>query len=139
MTLQHVVDRQETLHDTLRKVPALHAEADGDLRSDTVSPPDMDPCNVDGLCVLHLPRRPLYRDWIRRHVTHMATQRDGHVLMIDLALHEPVDRCEKILAVISRVEAQDVGTQEVLQHFLLPGADAEGLGIRPRNMPEEHD
>ena len=37
------------------------------------------------------------------------------------------------------VEAHQVGAQQAEEDLLLPGADAEGLEVRPRNVPEEGD
>ena len=59
--------------------------------------------------------------------------------MIDLAFHESIHRVQKILAVIASMKSQDVGRQHVQQHLPLPRAHAEGLGIGPRDMPEQRD
>src|SRR5262245_38163959 len=37
------------------------------------------------------------------------------------------------------METDDGAAEQAAQDFLAPGADAEGLGIRPRNMPEGND
>jgi len=61
------------------------------------------------------------------------------MLAVDLAFHEPVHGVEKVLAVIARVESQNVRRQHVQQHLALPRANAEGLGIGPRDVPEQRD
>ena len=43
---------------------------------------------------------------------------------------------EKVVAVRLNVKADQVGAEQPVQQFALPGADPEGLGIRPGNMPE---
>ena len=82
--------------------------------------------------VLQPARRPLDRDRVGRDAAHVSLQRDGHVLMIDLAFDEAIHGVEKILAVVARVKAEDVRRQHVQQHLALPRTHAEGLGIRPR-------
>ena len=61
------------------------------------------------------------------------------MLVIDLAFEKPIDRREEILAVIPRVETQDVGGEHVREDLLLPRADTEGLRVRPGDVPEQRD
>ena len=84
-------------------------------------------------------RRPFDRDRIGRHAADAALQRHRHVLVIDLAFDEAIHRVEKVLAVIARVKPEDVGRQHVQQHLALPRTHAEGLGIGPRDVPEQRD
>src|SRR6202044_2926180 len=60
-------------------------------------------------------------------------------LVIYLTLHKTIRRREEVLAVVSRVKTQNVCTEEVEQHLVLPGAHTESLGVRPWDMPEQHD
>ena len=40
---------------------------------------------------------------------------------------------------VARVEAEDVAAEQPLEQLALPRTDAEGFGIRPRNVPEHDD
>ena len=55
---------------------------------------------------------------------------------VDAAFHEPVGRLEEIVAVKLGVEAEDGRAEQPVDDLFAPRADAEGLRIRPRNMPE---
>ena len=59
--------------------------------------------------------------------------------MVDLAFDEPVHGGQEVLAVVERMKAQDVGLEHVQQQLPLPRADAEGLGVRPWDVPEQRD
>ena len=95
------------------------------------------PAGCDVRQLLQPARRPLDGDGIRRHPAHMALQGHRHVLVIDLAFHEAIHRVQKILAVIAGVKSQDVRRQHVQQHLALPRTHAEGLGVRPGDVPEQ--
>ena len=69
----------------------------------------------------------------------MVLQRHGHELVVDLAFDGAIERRQEILAVVERVEAEDVGTEQVQQQLALPRADAKGLGVWPRDVPEQRD
>ena len=62
---------------------------------------------------------------------------DGHVFAIGARLKNAVDRGEEIVAVQRNVEADEIGAEQAIEQFRLPGAYAEGLGIGPGNMPED--
>ena len=66
----------------------------------------------------------------------------GHrkMLPVDLGFQRAVDGVQEVVAVVLDVEGQQVVAQQAVENFLLPGADAEHLGIRPGNVPElDHD
>ncbi len=65
-------------------------------------------------------RRPLGGNRIGHHAAHTATERYGHMLMIDLTLEEPIDRREEILTMVSSVKAEDVRGQHVREDLLPP-------------------
>ena len=69
----------------------------------------------------------------------MAARRHGGMLAIDAAFDEAVDRLEKIVAMELGVESEDRAAEQAIDNALLPRADAEGLGVGPRNMPERDD
>src|SRR5580704_18298597 len=54
---------------------------------------------------------------------------------LDCAVHG----LEKIIAVRLNMEADQVGAQEAVNELALPGTNAEGLRIGPRNVPENCD
>src|SRR6266436_324253 len=62
--------------------------------------------------------------------------RDGELLPLDPRLEGPLGRLEEVVAVVLGVEAHQVGPEHAEQELLLPRADAEGLRVRPRDMPE---
>src|SRR5262249_30443756 len=89
--------------------------------------------------MIELPWGPIYRDRIGHDVADMALQRDGHVLVIDLTLHESGQGGEEVLTVVASVKAEYVGAEKMQQHLVLPRAYSEGFRVGPRNMPEQHD
>ena len=65
--------------------------------------------------------------------------RDRKVLVVDARLDEAVDRVEKIVAMQLHVEAEQIAAEEAVEDLFLPRADAEGLPMRPWNVPEMAD
>src|SRR4026207_57205 len=63
--------------------------------------------------------------------------RDREVLPVHPALDGPLHRLEEVVAVVLGVEADEIGAQHSLQDLGLPRADAEGLEVRPRDVPED--
>ncbi len=66
----------------------------------------------------------------------MAAAVDGEVLAVDPGLERTVDRLEEVVAVVLDVERQQVVAEQPVEDGLLPRADAERLGVRPRDVPE---
>src|SRR5438094_8448867 len=69
----------------------------------------------------------------------MIAAYDGKMLGVDARLEPPIDRLEKVVAVILHVEPDEVGAEHAFDDLLLPRTDAEGLEIGPRNVPEDPD
>ena len=69
----------------------------------------------------------------------MRPARHREPLVIDARLDEAVDGLEKIVAVQLHVKAQQVAAEKPVEDLFLPGADAERLAMRPRNVPEVAD
>ena len=67
----------------------------------------------------------------------MLAARHRESLPVDARLERPVDGLEEVVAVVLRVEPDQVGAQHAGQQLGLPGADAEGLEVRPRDVPED--
>src|SRR5262249_7316288 len=65
--------------------------------------------------------------------------RHRELLPLHAGLDGALGRLQEIVAVVLRVEADDVRPQHAEEQLLLPGADAEGLGVGPRDVPEESD
>src|SRR6267143_2994591 len=86
-------------------------------------------------------RHELGRDADRERldVRRARSAYDREVLPVDTALDRALDGIEKVVAVILRVEADQVGAQHPLEDLPLPGADPEGLEVRPGDVPEERD
>ena len=69
----------------------------------------------------------------------MAETPDGETLPLDAGFKRAVDRLEEIIAVRLRLKADEIRAEQTVEQFALPRADAEGFGIRPRNVPEDRD
>ncbi len=80
-----------------------------------------------------------HADRKRPHVRHVAVPAGGELLPVDLRLERAIDGLEEIVAVRLRVKPDQVGAEQPVEDVALPGADAERLGIRPRNVPEDAD
>ena len=58
---------------------------------------------------------------------------------IEAGFQRAIDGVEEVVAMILDVKRQQVVAQQAVENFLLPRADAEHLGIGPRNVPELGD
>ena len=63
----------------------------------------------------------------------------GHVIAVRARLEHAIHRGQKIVAVKRNVKPDQVGTEEAVKQFGLPGTNSEGLGIGPGDMPEDCD
>ena len=61
------------------------------------------------------------------------------MLVLDPRLEVAVDGLDEVLAVKPGMKAEDRAAEHALENFPPPGADAEGLGVRPGNVPEGQD
>ena len=50
-----------------------------------------------------------------------------------------IDGGKKIVAVGLNVKTDEIGAEQPVDQFALPGADAEDFGIRPGDVPEDGD
>ncbi len=64
---------------------------------------------------------------------------DGEALPVEPRLKRAVHRLQEIVAVRLHVETDQVGAQQPVQQFALPGADAERFRVRPRDVPEDRN
>ena len=137
--LEQTLEREEALQDALGEVPALDADADAQVAAQAQALHDRGTRLLRRDARGQPAWRPLDRDRVWLDAADVALVRHRHVLLVDLALDEAVDRGEEILAVVARVKAQDVRAQHVRQDLALPWAHAEGFGIGPGNVPEQRD
>ena len=73
------------------------------------------------------------------HQGRLPSSFDREMFPVNPGFQGPVNRLQKVVAVKLDVKADEVCPQHPMQKFPLPGADAEGFGIRPGNMPEKSD
>ena len=137
--MQQRLQGVEALDDALGEIPALDADTHHDIGCEAVPLADRGAAGGDIGQKLQPAWRPLDRDGIGRDAADPALQRDRHLFVIDLTLDETIHRLEEILAVVAGVEAQDVGREHVQENLPLPRTDAERLGVRPGDMPEQGD
>src|SRR6185369_12825604 len=78
-------------------------------------------------------------DWEGPDECRFAAARDFEAFVIDFRLHRAIDAIEEVLAVITKMESQEIIAEEAFQQFFLPGECLEYFGVRPRNMPEVRD
>src|SRR5437879_9079867 len=69
----------------------------------------------------------------------MAAMGDRRRFALDARFEIAVDGLDEILAMEARMEAEDRAAEQAVEQLLAPGADAERLGVRPRNVPEGDD
>ena len=67
----------------------------------------------------------------------MVSPLDREVFPVDLRLQRTVHGLQEVVTVSLHVEANEVGAQQSVQQFSLPGTNVEGLGIGPWDMPED--
>ena len=63
----------------------------------------------------------------------------GEAFPVNAAFQCTIHRIQKIIAVELRVKTHQIGAQHSIQEFPLPGADAEGLGVGPWDVPEQRN
>src|SRR4030095_13126994 len=110
----------ETLDDPLGEIPALDAEPELDVVGNAVLSADLRPRRRDIWQAGELARRPFDRNRIRHHTTDVTLISRRHLFMVDLALKVAIGRRKEVLAVVTRVKTEDVGTQHVLEDLALP-------------------
>src|SRR6266436_6941176 len=76
---------------------------------------------------------------IRADASQMALAIHGEAVPFGEGFHGAIYCGKKIIAVGLNVKADEVGAQQTVDQFALPGADAENFRIRPGNVPEDGD
>ena len=64
---------------------------------------------------------------------------DCKTVPLDAGFKGLIHRLQKIIAMRLDMEADQIGAQQSVQEFPLPGADPEGFRVGPGNMPEDCD
>src|ERR1700756_2964978 len=64
---------------------------------------------------------------------------DRKVFPIHPCLQHTIHGTEEIVTVRLDVKSDEIRTKQTIQQLLLPWTDAEGFGIRPRDMPEDRN
>ena len=136
---QQIVDRADAIEDALGVVEALDADGDTRVCGQREPLPHGVPAFAHRSLIGKRGRRPFDRDRIGPDQRLMTAERDRGMLAIDAALHEAVGRLDEIVAVELRVEAEDRAAEQPVDDLLAPRADAEGLGVRPGDVPEGDD
>ena len=80
-----------------------------------------------------------HADGERMHLREMTAAIYREMLAVDPRLQRAIHGFQKIVAVRLNMEADQVRAQQAIQQLALPGADAEGLRIRPGDVPEDSD
>src|SRR5262249_48903943 len=132
VALEEALERPESLGQALGVVDSLHPDpeqldVETQLREETL-PPDV-------ARLVH--EFPGHADGIGFDVGGVVAAHDREPLAVDPRLERAVHRFQKVVAVVLGVEADDVGPEHPEKDLPLPGADAEGLEVGPRNVPED--
>ncbi len=80
--------------------------------------------------------RPLDRDRIAVHRGRLSTVACREHLPVDPRFEDPIHGVHEVVAVELGVEAQDAAAEQAIEQFGAPGADREGLRVRPGDVPE---
>ena len=66
----------------------------------------------------------------------MAAACHRELLSVDAALERPVHRFQEVVAVLLRLEAEQVVTEHPIEYLFRPRAQKQLLGIGPGDVPE---
>src|SRR5580692_4661609 len=69
----------------------------------------------------------------------MVLAQDRKMFPVDTRLDDPVDRLQEVIAVRLHMKADKICSQQPVHQLPLPGTDAEGFRVWPRDMPEDRD
>src|SRR5881396_3180442 len=132
VALEEPPERAEALGEPLRVVHPLDADAE-ELGRDPELPQELLARALGR--IVDEPGRDADRKGLDGG--HALAAGDREALPVNPRLERAVDRLEEVVAVVLRVEADEVGAQHPGEQLRLPGADREGLGVRPRDVPED--
>jgi hypothetical protein len=87
------------------------------------------------------PHRAVERDAdrVRPNRAGVPMAEHSHVIAVSARFEHAIHRGEKIMAVKRNVKPDQVGAEQPIKQFGLPGANSECLRIGPGNMPEDRD
>src|SRR5258706_12282094 len=78
-------------------------------------------------------------DGIGEHTGQVSLAIHGEAVPFRERYDSAIDGGKKIVAMGLNVKADEIGAEQPVNQFALPGADAEDFGIRPGNVPEDGD
>src|SRR5260221_2756989 len=137
--LQHALDGEEALQDSLGVVEPVDADADDGVRREPVFRAYVGPALRDRFLHGLGGERPFDRYRIATHGGLVAAVGHRISFPVDACLDVAVDRVDEVVAVELGVESENAAPEETVDQLLAPGADAEGLRVRPGNVPERDD
>ena len=90
-------------------------------------------------CVGRNPLNPIEvdADRHRHHRGVAAVQSHSRRFRIDLGLELLLDRKQEVAAIALELKREQIVGQQTLENLAAPGADAQPVGIGPRDVPEQ--
>ena len=137
VALEKPIDGAQALRNALRVVHAIDADGQRPLVSQSVRLAER--LNVAAADAVLRDALHVDADRKRADLGFVRGARDRKVLVVDARLDEAIDRVEKIVAMQLHVEAEQIAAEQAVEDLFLPRADAEGLPMRPWNVPEMAD
>src|SRR5262249_34464659 len=139
VTRQQGIDRPQPVENSLGVIEPLDADAESHRIAQAQPRAHRGAAFRHRLLAGEGGRGPFDRNWIGAHESLMAARGDGSMLAIDPALNKTIDRVDEIVAIELRMKAEHGAAEQSLDDRALPGTDAEGFRVGPRNVPERDD
>ena len=140
MFVEHALDGPEALEDALSVIHAIDADAEeADVNAELVEnfSPHHGPLAVDIAFVLRIGIGDADGKWADQRL--MALAADRKTIPVGVGFQSAIHGLEKIIAMRLNVKADQIGAEQAVQEFALPGTDPERFGIGPGNVPEDRD
>src|SRR5260370_16689019 len=83
--------------------------------------------------------RKRHADRIGPHSRDVALTIDGEAVPLSERFHGAVHRLEEIVAVRLYLKSDEIRAEQAVNQLALPRTDAENLGVRPGNVPENRN
>src|ERR1700680_3171102 len=125
MLFEQTLDGEETLDNALGVIHAVDTDAQEHVVRQLVDAEHLGTAKRDRQLVVRPFRRPLDRNRIRLDSRQIATVGNRRRFTLDSGLQKSIHRLDKILAMKSRVKAEDGTPQQARDQLFSPGADAE--------------
>ena len=135
MSFKETLDGPETLEDAFGVVDTIYAKPDyGGANSEVVEKFFAIGGTVAGVFGGGFGKGDA--DGKRANHGDVAAAVDDEAVAVGEGFESAIDAGQEIIAMGLDVEADEVGAKKALEEFALPGANAEGFGVRPGNVPE---